>query len=71
MGKATLGYKSRFIVFSKDLLKPVRQMNETGHDKSISTNILNVMIRSDPTTAQLPLLPSPPMSLRLDWRDSG
>lgn len=31
------------------------------------------MIRSDPcpTIAQLPLLPSPPMSLRLDWRDSG
>ena len=42
-----------------------------SNDKSISTNILNVMIRSDPTTAQLPLLPSPPMSLRLDWRDSG
>ena len=45
-----------------------------SNDRTISKNIsCQVMIRSDPcpTIAQLPLLPSPPMSLRLDWRDSG
>ena len=50
-------------------LKPYQAMIEL-FEKNI---FCQVMIRSDscPTIAQLPLLPSPPMSLRLDWRDSG